>query len=108
MHAFANPARFLKIARPATAWLLGLGLGLVAAGMAGGLLVTPPDYLQGETVRILYIHVPAAWLGMAGWGAIAAASISQIVWRHPLAAIAGRAVAVPGRNWLVSTLSKSI
>jgi heme exporter protein C len=99
MHAFANPARFLKIARPATAWLLGLGLVLVAAGMAGGLLVTPPDYLQGDTVRILYIHVPAAWLGMAGWGAIAAASISQIVWRHPLAAIAGRAVAVPGATF---------
>ena len=99
MHAFANPARFLKIARPATVWLLGFGLVLVAAGIAGGLLVTPPDYLQGETVRILYIHVPAAWLGMAGWGAIAAASISQIVWRHPLAAIAGRAVAVPGATF---------
>jgi heme exporter protein C len=96
MHAFANPTRFLKIARPATAWLLGLGLALVTAGIAGGLLLTPPDYLQGETVRILYIHVPAAWLGMAGWGAIAAAAISQIVWRHPLAAVAGRAVAVPG------------
>jgi len=99
MHAFANPARFLKIARPATAWLLALGLVLVVAGIAGGLLVTPPDYLQGETVRILYIHVPAAWLGMAGWGAIAAASISQIVWRHPLGAIAGRAVAVPGATF---------
>ena len=96
MHAFANPARFLKIARPATAWLLGVGTALVALGVAGGLWITPPDYLQGETVRILYTHVPAAWLGMAGWGAIAAASISQIVWRHPLAAIAGRAVAVPG------------
>ena len=96
MHVFANPARFLKIARPATGWLLGLGLLLVTAGIVGGLLVTPPDYLQGETVRILYSHVPAAWLGMAGWGAIAAASLSQIVWRHPLAAIAGRAVAVPG------------
>ncbi len=99
MHAFANPARFLKIARPATAWLLGIGLTLVATGVGGGLFVTPPDYLQGETVRILYIHVPAAWLGMAGWGAIAAASISQIVWRHPLAAVAGRAVAVPGATF---------
>ena len=99
MHAFANPTRFLRIARPATAWLLGVGLALVLAGVAGGLFVTPPDYLQGETVRILYIHVPAAWLGMAGWGAIAAASISQIVWRHPLAAVAGRAVAVPGATF---------
>ena len=99
MHAFANPARFLRIARPATAWLLVAGLALAIAGAAGGLLITPPDYLQGETVRILYIHVPAAWLGMAGWGAIAAASISQIVWRHPLAAVAGRAVAVPGATF---------
>ena len=99
MHAFANPARFLRIARPATAWLLGVGTALVALGVAGGLWITPPDYLQGQTVRILYIHVPAAWLGMAGWGALAAASISQIVWRHPLAAIAGRAVAVPGATF---------
>jgi heme exporter protein C len=105
MHAFANPARFLKIARPATAWLLALGLALSAAGIVGGLFVTPPDYLQGETVRILYIHVPAAWLGMAGWGAIAAASLSQIVWRHPLAAVAGRAAAVPGATFAALCLA---
>jgi heme exporter protein C len=105
MHAFANPARFLKIARPVTAWLLAIGMALVAAGTLGGLFITPPDYLQGETVRILYIHVPAAWLGMAGWGAIAAASISQIVWRHPLAAVAGRAVAVPGATFAALCLA---
>ena len=67
MHVFANPARFLKIARPLTMWLLAIGLVLAIGGALGGLLVTPADYLQGETVRILYIHVPAAWLGMAGW-----------------------------------------
>ena len=105
MHAFANPARFLKIARPATGWLLAVGVMLVAGGTFGGLFVTPPDYLQGETVRILYIHVPAAWLGMAGWGAIAAASVSQIVWRHPLAAVAGRAVAVPGATFAALCLA---
>ena len=99
MHALANPARFLKLARPATAWLLAVGLLLVAAGVTGGLLVTPPDYLQGETVRILYVHVPAAWLGMAGWAGIAAAAISQLVWRHPLAAVAGRAVAPAGATF---------
>ena len=96
MHGYANPARFLKIARPATAWLLGIGLALVLGGAGGGLFFTPPDYLQGETVRILYIHVPSAWLGMAGWASIAAASISQLVWRHPLAAVAGRAIAPVG------------
>ena len=99
MHGYANPARFLKIARPATGWLLATGVLLVLAGAAGGLALTPPDYLQGETVRILYIHVPAAWLGMAGWAAIAAASISQLVWRHPLAAVAGRAIAPAGATF---------
>jgi heme exporter protein C len=96
MHGYANPARFLKIARPATGWSLGIGLLLTLAGVYGGLAITPPDYLQGETVRILYIHVPSAWLGMAGWASIAATSISQIVWRHPLATVAGRALAPVG------------
>jgi len=50
-------------------------------------------------VRILYIHVPAAWLGMAGWMGIAAASLSQLVWRHPLAAVAGRAVGPAGATF---------
>ena len=96
MHAFANPVRFLAIARPLTGWLGWVGAALLVAGLAGGIALTPPDYLQGETVRIMYIHVPAAWLGMAGWGGIAAASVAELVWRHPLAAIAARATAVPG------------
>ena len=105
MHVFANPARFLKIARPLTMWLLAIGLVVAIGGALGGLLVTPADYLQGETVRILYIHVPAAWLGMAGWGSIAAASISQRVWRHPLAAVAGRAVAPVGATFAALCLA---
>lgn len=99
MHRFANPARFLKIARPATAWLLVVGLALTAAGLVGGLTLTPPDYLQGETVRIMYVHVPSAWLGMAGWAGIAAAAVAQLVWRHPLAAVAGRALAPAGATF---------
>ena len=105
MHALANPARFLRIARPATRWTLALGLVLTLAGVLGGLFVTPPDYLQGETVRILYIHVPAAWLGMAGWGGIAAASFSQLVWRHPLATLAARAIAPAGATFAAACLA---
>jgi len=96
MHRFANPARFVRIARPLTAWFGWIGIVLVAIALTGGLAVTPPDYLQGETVRIMYIHIPSAWLGMAGWGGIAAASFTQLVWRHPLAHVAARATAVPG------------
>ena len=64
--------------------------------MVAGLTLTPRDYLQGETVRILYIHVPSAWLAMGGWAGIAVASLSQLVWRHPLAAVAARAIAPAG------------
>lgn len=96
MHVFANPARFLGLARPLTPWLGWSGALLVAVAVVAGLFVTPPDYLQGESVRIMYIHVPAAWLGMAGWSGLAIASLMQLVWRHPLAAVAARAIAVPG------------
>lgn len=96
MHILANPARFLKIARPLTLWLGWSGALLIAIGLGNGLFLAPKDYLQGESVRILYVHVPAAWLAMGGWTGIALASLSQIVWKHPLARIAGRAVAVPG------------
>ena len=99
MHRFANPARFLKIARPATTWLFVLGLALTGVGLVGGLALTPPDYLQGETVRIMYVHVPSAWLGMAGWAGIAAASVAQLIWRHPLSAVAGRALAPAGATF---------
>lgn len=96
MHAFANPARFLKLARPLTAWLGWSGALLTALGLAAGLLLAPADYAQQDMARIMYVHVPAAWLGMGGWTGIAIAGLMQIVWRHPLAAVAGRAVAVPG------------
>lgn len=96
MHAFANPARFLKLARPLTLWLGWLGALLLIGALVKGVFFGPADYLQGETVRIIYIHVPAAWLGMAGWTGIAVASAVQLIWRHPLAGVAARASAVPG------------
>ena len=96
MHAFANPARFLLIARPLTPVLLLSGLAITAAALIYGLFFAPAERLQGETVRILVLHVPTAWLGMGGWTAIAIASLVELVWRHPLAALAARGAAVPG------------
>ena len=96
MHGYANPARFLRIARWLTPLMLLAGLALTGLALAQGLWQVPPDRLQGETVRIMFIHVPAAWLGMAGWTVIAGASFAELVWRHPLAGIAARAAAVPG------------
>jgi heme exporter protein C len=96
MHGFANPKRFLALANWLTPLLLVGGLLLAGGALAWGLLAVPPDRLMGETVRILFIHVPAAWLGMGGWSAIAISSLVFLVWRHPLAALAARASALPG------------
>src|SRR4051812_50168593 len=96
MHVYANPARFLKIARPLTAWLGWAGGALIAGALAFGLFVAPAEQLQGESVRILYVHVPAAWLGMAGGAAIALARLMQLGWRPPPAPGAARAPAGAG------------
>jgi heme exporter protein C len=96
LHALANPARFLRIARPLTAPLFWLGVAFIAFGAWGGLFYTPKDYLQGDSVRILYLHAPVAWLGMAGWSGIAISSVVYLIWRHPVANIAARASALPG------------
>ncbi|MBX7456930.1 heme ABC transporter permease CcmC [Qipengyuania sp. 1NDH17] len=96
MHGFANPKRFLALASWLTPLLLVSGLVLTAGALFWGFTQVPPDRLMGETVRILFIHVPTAWLGMGGWTAIAISSLVFLVWRHPLAAIAARGAAVPG------------
>lgn len=96
MHGFANPARFLRLAKWLTPLLLVGGIVLSVASMVWGYTNAPPDRLMGDSVKILFIHVPAAWLGMGGWTAIAIASFVELVWRHPLAAIGARAAAVPG------------
>jgi heme exporter protein C len=99
LHAFANPTRFLRIARPLTPLLVWAGVALVVIGTWAGLALTPPDYLQGDTVRIMYVHVPTAWLGMGGWSGIALSSVAYLVWRHPLANIAARAIAPAGATF---------
>jgi heme exporter protein C len=101
MHGFANPKRFLSLASLLTPIFLIGGLLVSAGALWWGLTQVSPDRLMGETVRILFLHVPAAWLGMGGWTAIALSSLVFLVWRHPLAALAARAAAVPG---LVFTL----
>ncbi|WP_419816677.1 heme ABC transporter permease [Glacieibacterium sp.] len=96
MHRFANPARFLRIARIATPLVAIPGLLLTIAGLYIGLFDSPPDYQQGDSVRIMYVHVPAAWLGSGGYLALAVSSAAVLVWRHPLAGVAARAIAPVG------------
>jgi heme exporter protein C len=96
MHGYANPARFLRLARWLAPLLLVAGLVLTGATLIWGLTAAPAERLQGDSARILFVHVPAAWLGMGGWSALAIASLTELVWRHPLAGIAARAIALPG------------
>jgi heme exporter protein C len=96
MHRFANPARFLRLARPLTPALFWIGAALTISAWIWGLFGVPTERLMGNTVKIMFVHVPSVWLGMAGWMGIAVASIVQLVWRHPLAGIAARAIAAPG------------
>ncbi len=105
MHGYANPARFLRLARPLTAPLLLAGSVLAILALGWGLLGAPAERLQGESVRILFVHVPTAWLAMGGWIGIALASLAEIVWRHPLSGIAARAIALPGAVFSVLCLA---
>ena len=96
MHRFANPARFLRIARVATPLCAILGLASLLTGWGWGLFFAPKDYLQGDTVRIMYIHVPAAMFAMGGYLSVAIAAGVGYIWRHPLADLAARAMAPVG------------
>ncbi len=93
---FANPSRFLAFARLAIPWVGALGAVLAGIGFYGAFALAPADYQQGETVRIIYIHVPAAWLSTACYGMMALSSIGTLVWRHPLADVSAKAMAPIG------------
>ena len=96
MHRFANPGRFMRIAKAVFPWTAGLSLLLFAVGLCWALVVSPVDYQQGDTVRIMYVHVPAAWLALSVYTFIAAASAAALIWRHPLADIAAMAASPIG------------
>ena len=96
MHRFANPNRFLRLARAGFPWAVGTTVLLLGAGLYFALFASPPDYQQGETVRIMYVHVPSAWMAMFVYAAIAVASASALIWKHPLADIFARAASPIG------------
>ncbi len=96
LHRFANPGRFLRLAGALQPWLTAGGLILTAAGLVWGLVFAPADWQQGDAVRIMYVHVPAAWLASAGYLALAVCSVLSLVWRHPLADLAAAEIGPVG------------
>jgi heme exporter protein C len=91
----ANPTRFLALAGRILPWLAALSAILLLAGLYLS-FTAPQDYQQGETVRIMFIHVPFAWLSMMCWGVMSLAALGTLVWRHPLADVAAKAAAPVG------------
>jgi heme exporter protein C len=99
MISLANPTRFLSLVDRVVPWLSALVVILLATGLYLAFFVAPPDYQQGETVRIMFVHVPAAWLAMFGYTVIAVAALGTLIWRHPLADVAAKAAAPIGATF---------
>lgn len=93
---FANPQRFMTLSAWATPLTAALAAGLLCVGLIWGLLFSPADYLQGESVRIMYVHVPTAALALSIYVAMGVASLMGLVWGHLLAHAAARAAAPIG------------
>ncbi|MGC8533903.1 MAG: heme ABC transporter permease [Rhizomicrobium sp.] len=92
----ANPKRFMRFSAALLPWFWTIAILCLGAGLYIGLFRVPPDYQQGQTVKIMFIHVPAAWVGMMAYASMAVASLFGLVNRHPLADAAAKAAAPLG------------
>ncbi|MFB0922282.1 MAG: heme ABC transporter permease [Alphaproteobacteria bacterium] len=104
LHRFANPARFSRIAAKVLPWSTAATIALFVIGLYFALFASPADFQQGETVRIMYVHVPSAWISMACYTFIAVMSAVALIWKHPLADIAARAAAPLGAGFTLIVL----
>jgi len=102
---FANPARFMRASGALLPWLGVVAAVVLAIGLVWSLLLAPPDYQQGQSVRIMFIHVPSAWMALSAYLFIAVASAVALVWRHPLAEIAAQAAAPAGAAFTLVCLA---
>jgi heme exporter protein C len=96
LYEYANPMRFEGVAERLTPWACGLAGLLLAVGLYFSLFNSPADYQQGDTVRIMYVHVPAAWMALFCYTSMAIASATGFIWKHPLADVAAKSTAPIG------------
>ncbi len=109
LHRFANPTRFMRLSGAVLPWVVGGAAICFPVGLYLALIASPPDYQQGETVRIMYVHVPAAWMALFVYTAMAAASAVALIWRHPLADLAAKSCAPIGAGFtLIALVSGSL
>ena len=100
----ANPSRFFRITNFLLPWLMGLSITLTIIGIYFALFDSPEDLIQGSAVRIMYVHVPSAWLSIFSYLLLSICSFFFIVWRHPLADILSRSIAPVGALFSLLTL----
>ncbi len=105
MHRFANPTRFLRIANAVFPWVAASAALSLLVGLWFALFDSPADYQQGETVRIMYVHVPAAWMCLFTYTVMAVASATYLIWKHPLADVAAQAAAPIGAGFTAVALA---
>lgn len=104
VHRFASPAQFQRVSDTLLPLLVPVMILFLTLGLYGALAVAPPDYQQGEAARIMYVHVPAAWMASFLYGAMALLSASFLIWRHPLADVLAREAAPIGAVFTAVTL----
>src|SRR3982751_1775123 len=105
MQYWITPARFNRFSKKAQPAFIITTILLMMAGLYGALIASPPDYQQGEAVRIMYVHVPAAWMGSFLYAMMALFSVCFLVWRHPLADVLAREAAPIGAIFTLVTLA---
>jgi heme exporter protein C len=96
LFGLSNPHRFMKFSGAVLPWIASIAVMLLVAGLYWGLVIAPPDYQQGEMVRIMFIHVPSAWMALFTYTYIAIASVVSLIWRHSLADVAAKSAAPIG------------
>jgi heme exporter protein C len=105
LHRFANPGRFLRLAAGVQPWLTAAAIILTGIGLFWGLFLSAADWQQGDAVRIMYVHVPSAWLASFGYFALALCSAASIIWRHPLADLAAVEIGPVGAGFTALCLA---
>src|SRR3974390_582876 len=103
LSVLANPSTFMRLSGKILPWLAAVTAVLFFAGLVIS-FKAPPDYQQGETVRIMFIHVPAAWLSMACYSIIAISSAGYLIWRDPLSDVSAKAAAPIGAAFTLLAL----
>jgi heme exporter protein C len=104
LHKYANPTRFLRLVGYIYPWSIVLTVGFLIAGLYLGLIVAPKDYQQGDTVRIMFVHVPAAWMGLSIYTMMAISSAVGLIWKHPVADMSAKAMAPIGASFTLLSL----